>query len=124
MDYPEFIEEIKKLDFINDQITADAAIKLTLKILVDMIPEQQARLLTEKLPEQFHFDRLGKLPNDIIKPISINEYILDISKQLRLNIKQSRLLINLVLRTIKTAIKEEAHKTENAGDLDNFFKVA
>src|SRR5436309_1356740 len=58
MDYQQFIQETRKLDFIPDEETADAAVKAALGVLASRLDEEHARKFTAKLPEPLTYERL------------------------------------------------------------------
>jgi uncharacterized protein (DUF2267 family) len=58
MEYQSFLDSAKQLDFINDDQTADAAVKSVLGLLSSKLDEQPAQRLTAELPEPLTYERL------------------------------------------------------------------
>lgn len=50
MEYEDFIRAVSELDFIQDEEEADSAVKAALGILASRLDEEEARKLTEYLP--------------------------------------------------------------------------
>lgn len=103
MEYRDFIDRVKKLQFIQDEQTADAAVKSVLGILTSRMQETQAYNLTEKLPQQLDLETL-RGHQEHPTNLSINEYAGVISQQFNLSLDQSRELINTVWQTAKETV--------------------
>ncbi|MDZ4723048.1 MAG: hypothetical protein SGI97_03975 [candidate division Zixibacteria bacterium] len=58
MEYQNFTQKVRQLGYIQDDRTADAAVKTVLGLLTTYVQEPQARNLTEKLPSELSFERL------------------------------------------------------------------
>ena len=109
MEYEIFVEEVNRLDFVNDRATADAAVKAVLGILASRLSEPKAQRLTEKLPGPLEYDRLRGLQARPLE-LSVDEYVQNIARQFHLNEAQAARLIIQVLHFTKDAIgvdKEE-----------------
>ncbi len=102
MEYTEILKRISKLDFINDVLTADAAVKAVLGILASRLEEDKARKFTEKLPEPLTLQKL-RSHDRRIEPISVDYYISSISVQFKITNDQARTLVQNVLHIAKEA---------------------
>lgn len=96
MDYQEFIQPVQKLGFIGDPDQADAAAKAVLGILASRLEPDDARRLTEKLPEPLTLDRLRG--HQVRTPdLSVDQYVAEIATKFRLNHEQASELVDTVL---------------------------
>ncbi len=107
MEYDRFIQEVRNLDFIENNETADAAVKATLGILVSRLTEEQARNFTRNLPDPLNLETLRSHQKRAIG-ISPDEYTGVIRTQFNLGEDQARALIDTVLRSTKATLGEEA----------------
>jgi uncharacterized protein (DUF2267 family) len=106
MDYQEFIDEVMDLDFIEDEDIADAGIKAVLGILAGNIPEDEAQLLTEGLPQPLSYEKLRGMQKNITG-ISAEQYIAEIADQFDIDEDDARTLINTVIQVAKDAAGNE-----------------
>lgn len=106
MEYEKFIQAAQSLPFIQDQTTADAAVKAVLGILASKLHEPEARDFTADLPEPLSYDRLHSHQARRL-PISVAEFVEVISHQFQLDPEQSRQLIITTLEVTKSALEEE-----------------
>lgn len=106
MEYQIFLQEVQKMDFIQDRETADAAVKASLGILASRLPEDEARRMTDKLPEPLSYDRLRGFQRRYMAMVSFDEYIREISAQFHLSYDQAHSLVNHVLHIAKDAMGE------------------
>jgi uncharacterized protein (DUF2267 family) len=102
MNYDEMIRRVRKLDFIRNDQTADAAVKAVLGILVSRLSDEQARKLAEKFPEHLALNRFGS-DDRSMQPISVTEYTAGISAQYKISVHQARTLVRNVLYFTKVA---------------------
>ncbi|MBE0480354.1 MAG: DUF2267 domain-containing protein [Dehalococcoidia bacterium] len=103
MRYERFIEDVKGLEFIADDATADSAVKAVLGILASSIEESRARKLTESLPDPLTFDKLrGRQRRIIMTPPDV--YVTEIADQFNISREQAHRLIERVLETAKEAV--------------------
>lgn len=106
MEYEDFIRAVSELDFIQDEEEADSAVKAALGILTGRLDEEEARKLTEDLPNPLTYEKLrGHQLN--IKDISAEEYISEIADQFSLDEDQAQELVSTVLQVAKEAIGYE-----------------
>ncbi len=102
MEYEEFIDRIKELDFIPNEDTADAGIKAVLGILASSMSETRAKDLLGRLPHPLNLEKLRghqKTPT----PVSVDVYISEIAEQFSLTHDQARTLINQVMTILEEA---------------------
>jgi uncharacterized protein (DUF2267 family) len=102
MDYHEMIRRVRKLDFIRNDETADAAVKAVLGILACALTEEQARKLSEKFPEQLALNRSGSGDRSM-QPVSVKEYTAGICAEYKISVHQARTLVRNVLYFTKIA---------------------
>jgi uncharacterized protein (DUF2267 family) len=103
MEYEDFIRAVSELDFIHDEEEADSAVKAALGILASRLDEDEARKLTEYLPNPLSYEKLrGHQLTDT--DISAEEFISEIADQFNLDEDQAQELINTVLQIAKEAI--------------------
>ncbi len=106
MNYENFIQEVRKLDFMQDDQAADSAIKAVLGILASRMEEPGAKKLTENLPNPL---TLEKLRGHQATPtrISADDYVSGIADEFSLDNSQSKGLINKVLHVTKDTIGQD-----------------
>jgi len=63
MKFSEFIDQVKVLEFIPDEDTADAAIKAVPGILVSNLDEAEAKQLCENLPQELALEEMQAYHN-------------------------------------------------------------
>lgn len=103
MDYQEFVKDVSALGFIEDEVTADAAVKAVLGIMASSLDEKDAGKITEALPEPLN---LSKLRGQQIKtkPVDFNDCVAEIAQQFNVDEEQARELADTVLRTTRAAL--------------------
>ncbi len=104
MDYDDFIEQVRELEFINSEEEADAAVRAVLGLLAGRMEETDARFMTEHLPEPLTFEGLPRYSD---ADITVGEYIEEIAEQFNLDEDQARELVEAVLTMAKEAIGED-----------------
>jgi len=106
MDYREFIQDIKALEFIEDEDTADAAIKAVLGILSSSLEEEDARRITGVLPAPLD---IVKLRGHQVRPtnVSYDECLTEVAQQFNMDNEHARLLTDAVLRSTRAALGGE-----------------
>jgi uncharacterized protein (DUF2267 family) len=100
MDYQEFLQEVVKLEFIRDEVTAERAIKTVLGVLASKLEEPRAIKLAENLPHPLALDELRNYQIEEL-PIPVEETIDTIGAHLQLDHEQVRILVNTVLHFAK-----------------------
>jgi len=106
MEYEDFIRAVGELDFIQDEDEADSAVKAALGILASRLDEEEARKLTEYLPNPLTYEKLrGHQLSDL--DISAEEFISEIADQFGINEDQAHELVSTVLQVAKEAIGYE-----------------
>lgn len=103
MEYREFIDRVRKLEFIDDEQTADSAVKSVLGIFASRMQETQAHDLVSKLPRQLDMETLRGHQNSPTN-LSVGEYAGVISQQFNLSLDQSRDLINTVWQIARESV--------------------
>ena len=106
MEYSDFIEDVMSLGFIPDNFTADAAVKAVLGVLASKMKEEEARKLTSDLPHPLTLEKLRGHQKKIT-PITVDQYIDEISDEFLLNREEARELVDTVLHTAKNTVEEE-----------------
>ena len=96
MGYHEIIRRVRRLDFIRNDQTADAAVKSILNVLADSLNYEQRRLFAEKFPELQSLDRFGE-DKPKSQSIPVSEYTAGICAQFNITLHQSRTLLRNVL---------------------------
>lgn len=110
MKYEEFVQEVLKLEFMQDEAMAERAIKTVLGVLASKLEKPQAIRLTENLPQPINLDEL--LNHHIHSlPIPIEEAIEAIGAHLKLDREQASILVNTVLHLAKNHM-DDATVTE------------
>lgn len=107
MEYIEFVKQVRDLDFIADETSADAAVKAVLGILASELREPQARILAEKLPAPLTFEKLRSHQRKTAIMISADDYIQEIADQFNLNREQAKQLVGKVLHLAKITVGSE-----------------
>jgi hypothetical protein len=102
MDNHEMTRRVRKLDFIRNDQTADAAVKAVLGILASRLNDEQAHKLAEKFPEHIVLNRFGS-DDRSMQPVSVSEYTAGISAQYKISVHQARTLVRNVLYFAKVA---------------------
>lgn len=103
MDYERFIQDVQNTGIVTDRESADAMVKAVLGILAGRMTEDQARRLTEDLPEPLTLEELRSHQKYVLN-ISPEEYTRVIMDQFNLDEEQARALIDTVLLTTKDCI--------------------
>lgn len=106
MEYQTFVDEVKKLDFIEKEETADAAVKAVFGMLVSrMENEDDAREFTNTLPEPLTYE---KLRSHQVRPTYINpeQYLEVLTEQFKLSMEDAEKLVKTVLRTTRENLSE------------------
>ncbi len=106
MEYKEMIAEIRKLDYIKDDATADAAIKAVLGILVSNLDMQKAGEFLEDMPKPLTMEKMRGRRQRPLK-ISTAEYVREVSEQFNLPEAQSCELVSKVLHMAKDFLDPE-----------------
>ncbi|HAR63624.1 MAG: hypothetical protein DKM50_01050 [Candidatus Margulisiibacteriota bacterium] len=106
MDYDDFVNDVEDLYFIEDEEAADAAVKASLSVLVNRIPEEPARRLAEELPQQLNFEMLRGKKQQAIPP-TLDQSITELSRQFGIDKDESRELLSTVLSVTKDAVSDE-----------------
>lgn len=106
MEYQEFLETVQQLDFIENEQTADAAIKAVLGILASRMSEVQAQEFLDELPEPLTLEHLRGRQQPAQSSIPADEYFQEIQEQFKLDEQQATTLVGEVLRVAKQAIPE------------------
>ena len=106
MDYQEFIDDIKVLDFIKDDNTADAAIKAVLGIMTGNIKEEDAKFITGALPEPLQLPKLKEYQKNR-NPVTFSQCILRLAQEFDMNESRARILADTVLRSTRAALGGE-----------------
>jgi uncharacterized protein (DUF2267 family) len=102
MDYDEIIRRVRRLDFIKNDETANAAVKAVHGILVSRLSEEQTRQFAEKFPEHLSLETLEGDPKRM-ETISVTEYTARICAQFKISVYQARTLMRTVLYFTKEA---------------------
>ena len=108
MDYDRFIQDVLNTGIVRDRETADAVIKAVLGILASRMTEDQARHLTENLPEPLTLEELRSHQKYVLN-ISPEEYTGTIMTQFNLDEEQARALIDTVLLTTKDTAGQDVY---------------
>lgn len=106
MDYDDFIEQVKELEFIESEKEADAAVKAVLGLLAGRMEETDARLMADHLPDPLTYERLRGRQQDVTD-ITAGEYISEIADQFNLDEDQAEELVDTVLVVAKEAMGED-----------------
>lgn len=103
MEYSSYVEQVRNLEFIPDEATADAAVKAVLGILVSRMDEEEARRLCDTLPQPLDYDTLR---GHQVRPldISVDQYFIEIGNQFNLDYNQARVLVTRVLHCVKESL--------------------
>lgn len=106
MEYDRIIDSVRKLNFIENEEKADAAVKASLGIIASRMKEEDAREFADFLPEPLTFEKLrGHQVYE--NEVSPDEYIKEIAVQFNLQEDQARELTQCVLRTTRDNLGEE-----------------
>lgn len=103
MDYYEIIRRVRKLDFIRNDQTADAAVKAVLANLAGILSDEQARMLAGKFPGHLALGRFGGGGQKTMQTLSVKEYTAGICAQFKISVPQARTLLRNVLYFTKEA---------------------
>ncbi|RJQ80627.1 MAG: DUF2267 domain-containing protein [Desulfobacteraceae bacterium] len=106
MEYTQIIEKLKQLDFIQEDAKADAAAKAVLGIVASSLDEENARRLTEPLPEPLTIEKL-RSHQENPTPVSFEDCAAELEVQFNLQKNEARDLIHTVIDTAKEAIGSE-----------------
>jgi uncharacterized protein (DUF2267 family) len=106
MDYDDFIEQVKELDYIDSDREADAAVKAVLGLLASKMEEPDARMMSDSLPEQLSYEKLRD-SYDEMADITTGEYASEIADRFDLDEDQAHELVDTVLVIAKEAVGEE-----------------
>ncbi len=103
MDYQEFIDDIKELDFIEDEETADAAIRAVLGILASSLEEEDAKTIVSSLPEPLDMTNLrGQQAG--VTPVTFDDCVVQVGRQFNMDEEDARVLVDTVLRSTRAAL--------------------
>lgn len=106
MEYNALIKSVNRLDFIQTEEVADAAVKAALGIMVSRLNEEEARRLTSYLPEPLTFEKLRSHQARDLK-INREEYVSEIATQFKIREDEARTLIKTVLQTTKENLPQD-----------------
>jgi uncharacterized protein (DUF2267 family) len=104
MEYRKFIDAVQKLGFIQDEQTADAAVKAVLGILASSVNHSMAQNLASVLPEPLDYERLR---GHQARPVAITpeRYIKDMVAQFGWREDEARAAIVAVLDKARDAVQ-------------------
>lgn len=123
MRYGQFTEEVKRLGFIRDAATANAAVKAVLGILASRLyPQDRAKTLADGLPAQLSYDKLvgrQKRPT----PAKAADYVHAIAARFKLGDDQARILIDTVLHVAKQNFDRDTVEELEAGLPSDWVQV-
>lgn len=104
MEYSSYVKQVTSLEFIPDEQTADAAIKAVLGILASRMEEDEARKLCESLPQPLDCNVLrGHQARPV--DISVDQYLIEIGQQFKLDYNQANTLVTRVLHCVKESVE-------------------
>jgi uncharacterized protein (DUF2267 family) len=103
MDYREFLEDIKALEFIEDDDTADAAIKTVLGVMSGSLKEEDAKGMTGILPQPLDMWKL-RTQKPGITPLSYDQCVSQLAQQFHMDEGRARDLADAVLRSTRAAL--------------------
>lgn len=106
MEYKALVKSVSRLDFIETEEVADAAVKAALGIMVSRLNEDEARRLTSYLPEPLTFEKLRSHQARDLK-INREEYVSEIATQFKIREDEARTLIKTVLQTTKENLPQD-----------------
>lgn len=106
MEYQELIQSIADLDFIENEETADAAIKAAFGIIVSMMGKEDARAFTQDLPDLLTLEKLRSHQVREVK-VTPEQYIEEIATQFNLNEDDAREVVHTILHTTKQNLADE-----------------
>ena len=103
MEYREFIEAVRRLDFIADDQTADALVKAVLGILASGLTHSMAQNLASALPEPLDYERLRGHQD---RPLAIDSerYLKNIAVQFGLQEDQARRAVVVILEKARELV--------------------
>jgi uncharacterized protein (DUF2267 family) len=109
MEYREYIDAVRALDFIPDDRTADAAVKAVLGILASSLSHSMAQNLASVLPEPLDYERLR---SHQAKPLALTpeRFITNIVAQFELQEEEARRLVTAVLELAGNAVQNNEIK--------------
>jgi uncharacterized protein (DUF2267 family) len=103
MEYKKIIANVRKLEFMPDESTADAMVKAVLGHLARQMEERSARAFARDLPEQINYNvLLGHQTHPF--SISLERVARNLKHQFRITSEQATSLITSVLRQAKTGV--------------------
>ncbi len=106
MQYQEFIQRARELDFIEDDTTADAAVKAVLGIMATTLDQTHAQRVAQALPEPLSLWRLrGHQQRE--HTIPLNEAIDVVAGQFRFSHEESDQLFHEIIACTREALPEE-----------------
>ena len=100
MDYQDFIDEVEELEFIEDREISEAAVKAVLGIMVSHIDEELAYKIVRRLPDPLTMEKLRGRQTRVV-PITVDEYVAEISALFKLDEDRARQVIDAVLHVAK-----------------------
>lgn len=103
LEYRRFLQDVKNLEFIRNQETADSAVKAIIGMLASSVEDGHARELTKSLPEPLTYERLRSRQAREIAP-NLGQFIGQIRTRLRLGQDEARKLIDTVFHTTKEVV--------------------
>ncbi len=105
MEYEEFVNAVRKCDFIKNAEMAKAAIKAILGIVASSLEEDDAQKLTHSLPEPLNLERLRGRREMRLK-IPLPQFICEIAEHFELSDLQASLLILTVLHKAQKSVED------------------
>jgi len=116
-----FILPLKKLPIVKDDDTADAAAKAVMGILASAVSEEDARKLTEHLPDPLDMDTLRGM-QAFSSPVSFEMAVIEIARQFQLSEEDAAELVKAVLGKAKAAVGQTT-LMEVAGNLGEDWRA-
>lgn len=103
MDYQELTRRVRRLDFIRNQQTADAAVKEILTIFASRLSEEHAQKFTARFGDQVLV--VGREGSDLkkVENVTVADIIARLRSQYKLSVHQARILVRNVLYYAKEA---------------------
>ena len=109
MQYEQFKQSVRDLDFIGDEQTADAAVKAVLGVLVSRLDEDEAQRVTDHLPEPLTIDTLrGHQATPTTTPAP--DYFNVIADQFHIDTNQASDVIARILRLTHDSLPDDERR--------------
>ncbi|MBE0597866.1 MAG: DUF2267 domain-containing protein, partial [Desulfuromonadales bacterium] len=106
INYSHFLNAAASLSFIQNEETADAAVKAVLGILASRLEEGEARRLIARLPDPLSYENLRGHQQQVTD-LSVDQYYGSLARQFRLTRDQAQVLAVTILRLVKEALDTE-----------------